>query len=54
MMEEAIAKIRKKKHLERERVEKNMEHESQGYNTSDRCPRNDTHKVKKLVKVNRN
>ena len=34
------------------RVEKDMEHESQGYTTSDRCPRNNTHKVKKLVKGN--
>ena len=30
-----------------------MEHESQGYTTSDRRPRNNTHKVKKLVKGNR-
>ena len=30
-----------------------MEHESQGYTTGDRCPRNNTHKVKKLVKGNR-
>ena len=29
-----------------------MEHESQGYTTIDRCPRNNTHKVKKLVKGN--
>ena len=29
-----------------------MEHESQGYTTNDRCPRNNTHKVKKLVKGN--
>ena len=35
------------------RVEKDMEHESQGYTTSDRCPRNNTHKVKKFVKGNR-
>ena len=32
------------------RVEKDMKHESQGYTTSDRCPRNNTHKVKKFVK----
>ena len=31
-----------------------MEHESQGYTTSGRCSRNNTHKVKKLVKANRN
>ena len=53
MMEESIAKNQKKKKFG-ERVDKNMEHENQGYNTSDRCPRNDTHKVKNLVKVNRN
>ena len=35
------------------RVEKNMEHESQAYATSDRCSRNNTHKVQKLVKGNR-
>ena len=34
------------------RVEKDMEHESQGYTTSDKCPRNNTHRVKKLVKGN--
>ena len=34
------------------RVEKDMEHESQGYTISDKCPRNNTHKVKKLVKGN--
>ena len=35
------------------RVEKNMEYESQAYATSDRCSRNNTHKVQKLVKGNR-
>ena len=35
------------------RVEKDLEHESQGYTTSDRCPRNNTHRAKKLVKGNR-
>ena len=35
------------------RVEKDMEHESQGYTTCDSCPRNNTHKVKKLVRGNR-
>ena len=35
------------------RVEKDMEHESQGYTTSDRCPLNNTHNVKKLVIGNR-
>ena len=35
------------------RVEKDMEHQSKGYSTSDRCPRNNSHKVKKLVKGNR-
>ena len=30
-----------------------MEYESQGYTTSDSCPRNNTHKVKKLIKGNR-
>ena len=35
------------------RVEKDMEHESQGYTSSDRCHMNNTHKVKKLVKGNR-
>ena len=30
-----------------------MEHESQGYTTSDKCPRTNTHKVKKLFKGNR-
>ena len=34
------------------RVEEDMEHESQGYTISDKCPRNNTHKVKKLVKGN--
>ena len=29
-----------------------MEHKSQGYTTSDRCPRINIHKVKKLVKGN--
>ena len=33
------------------RVQKVMEHETQGYATSGRCPRNNnTHKVQKLVK----
>ena len=35
------------------RVEKDMKHKSQGYSTINRCPRNNTHKVKKLVKRNR-
>ena len=35
------------------RVEKEMEHENQGYTINDRCPRSDTYKVKKLVKGNR-
>ena len=35
------------------RVEKDMEHESQGYTTSDKCHNNNTHKVKELVKGNR-
>ena len=35
------------------RVEKDMEHESQGYTIRDRYPRNNTHKVKKLVERNR-
>ena len=35
------------------KVEKDTEHESQGYTTSDRCHRNNTHKVKKLFKGNR-
>ena len=35
------------------RVEKDMEHESQGYTSSDRCHMNNTHKVKTLVKGNR-
>ena len=35
------------------RVEKDMEHESQGYTTNNRCPRKNTHKVKKLVNGNR-
>ena len=30
-----------------------MEHEIQVYTISDRCPRNNTHKVKELVKGNR-
>ena len=30
--------------------EKDKEHVSQGYTISDRCPRNNTHKVRKLVK----
>ena len=34
-------------------IEKDMEHESQGYTITDRCPRDNTHKVKKLVKRNR-
>ena len=35
------------------RVEKYMEHKSQGYMTSDRCPMNNNHKVKNMVKGNR-
>ena len=35
------------------RVEKDMEHKSEGYTTSDRCAGNYTHEVKKLVKGNR-
>ena len=35
------------------RVEKDMEIERQGYTTSDRCTKNNIHKVKKLVKGNR-
>ena len=35
------------------RVEKDIEHESQCYTTSDRYPRNKTHRVKNLVKGNR-
>ena len=31
-------------------LEEDMEHESQGYNNSDRYPRNNTHKGKKLVR----
>ena len=34
------------------RVEKDMEHESQGYAISYRCPSNKTHKVKKLIQGN--
>ena len=34
-------------------VEKDMKHESRGYTISDRCPRSNTHKVKKLVIGNR-
>ena len=34
------------------KVEKDMEHESQGSTTSDRCPRSNTDKVKKLAKGN--
>ena len=30
-----------------------MKHESQGYNITDRYPRDNTHKAKKLVKGNR-
>ena len=30
-----------------------MEHKSQGYMTSDRCPMNNNHKVKNMVKGNR-
>ena len=30
-----------------------MEHESEGYTTSERCPRNNTHEVKELVKENK-
>ena len=33
-------------------VEKNMKHESQGHTTSNRCPRINTYKIKKLVKKN--
>ena len=35
------------------RVEKDMKHKNQGYSTINRCPKNNTHKVKKLVKRNR-
>ena len=34
-------------------VEKDMKHESRGYTISDRCPRRNTHKVKKSVIGNR-
>ena len=52
-MEELIPKNQKNKRLPRfgMRVEKDMEHESQVYTTNDRCPRSNTHKVKKLVKT---
>ena len=57
VMEESIPMLefRKNRTLSRfgTRVEKDMEHESQDYTPSDRCPRNDTHEVKKLVKGNR-
>ena len=45
-------RIRKNRALPRfgTRAEKDMEHESQGYTNSDRCPRSNTHKIKKLVK----
>ena len=33
-------------------AEKNMKHESQGHTTSNRCPRINTYKIKKLVKKN--
>ena len=33
------------------RVEKDMEHESQGYTTNDMCPGKNIHKVKKLVNL---
>ena len=48
-------RIRKNRTLPRfgTRVEKNIEHEGQGYTISDRCPRNNTYKVKKLVKGKR-
>ena len=35
------------------RVEKDMEHETHGCTINGRCPRNSTHKFKKLVKKNR-
>ena len=49
-------RIRKNRTLPRfgMRVKKDMEHECQGCTTSDRCPGNNTHKVKKLVKGNSN
>ena len=45
-------RIRKNRTLLRfgKRLEKDMKHESRGYIASDRCPRKNTHKVKKLVK----
>ena len=48
-------RIRKNKTLPRfgTRVEKDVEHEIQGYTTSNRCPRNNIDKVKKLAKGNR-
>ena len=51
MMKEWIKTNLKKITLPRfgPRVEKDMEHESQDYTISDRCPRKSIHKVKKLV-----
>ena len=49
-------RIRKNRKLPRfgTRVEKDMEHESQGYTISDGCPRNNTlYKVQKLAKRDR-
>ena len=48
-------RIRKNRTLPRfgMRVEKYMEHVSQGYTTTDRCSKSNTNKVKKLVKENR-
>ena len=52
MMEESIPKNRTLPRFGM-KVEKDMEQERQGYTTSDRCPRSNTHKGKKLVKGNR-
>ena len=48
-------RIRKNRTLPRfgMRVEKDMEHVSQGYTTTDRCSKNNINKVTKLVKGNR-
>ena len=55
MMEDWIQKVRENRTLPRSgtSVAKDIEQESEGYTTSDSCPRNNTHKVKKLVKGNR-
>ena len=54
-MEDWIQKVRENRTLPRSgtSVAKDIEQESEGYTTSDSCPRNNTHKVKKLVKGNR-